>query len=50
VEREYWCSEQLSLNLVSKRSDPRYGVQTFTVSDRILGDPDAELFQVAQGI
>ncbi len=47
VEREYWYSEQLSLNLVSKRSDPRYGVQTFTVGDLTLGRAGRRVVQVA---
>jgi len=34
---------------VSKRSDPRYGTQTFTVSDLTLGEPDAELFKLPRG-
>lgn len=49
VEREYWYSAQLSLNLLSKRSDPRFGVQTFTVSDLTLGEPDAQLFKLPKG-
>ncbi len=49
MQREYWYSAQVSLNLVSKRSDPRYGTQTFTVSDLTLGEPDAELFKLPRG-
>jgi hypothetical protein len=30
VEREFWYSPQLGFNLLSKRSDPRFGTQTFT--------------------
>jgi len=44
VSREYWYSPQLGLNLISKRSDPRFGIQNFVLSDIVVGDPDAKLF------
>ncbi len=49
VEREFWYSPQLGINLLSKRSDPRFGTQTFTVTDIILADPDPNLFELPAG-
>jgi hypothetical protein len=49
VEREFWYSPQLGINLLSKRSDPRFGTQTFTVTDLILSEPDAKLFDLPEG-
>jgi hypothetical protein len=49
IEREYWFSSQLGFNLLSKRSDPRIGTQTFTVTNLILADPDPALFQLPEG-
>jgi hypothetical protein len=49
VKREFWYSAQLGLNLVSKRQDPRFGIQNFDVSDIVLGEPDAKLFELPGG-
>ena len=49
VEREYWYSPQLGINLLSKRSDPRFGSQTFTVTELTLGEPDPQLFDLPKG-
>lgn len=49
VRREFWYSRQLGLNLISKREDPRFGIQTFEVTDIVLGDPDSKLFEVPAG-
>jgi hypothetical protein len=49
VEREYWYSTQLGINLLSKRSDPRIGAQTFTATNVILSEPDANLFELPDG-
>jgi hypothetical protein len=49
VERESWYSPQLDLNLLSTRSDPRTGKQTFTARDVVLGDPDPALFELPAG-
>ena len=46
VKREFWYSPRLGVNLISKRQDPRFGIQNFEVSDIVLGQPDAKLFQV----
>jgi hypothetical protein len=49
VEREFWYSPQLGINLLSKISDPRFGTQTFTVTNLSLGEPDAALFELPKG-
>jgi hypothetical protein len=49
TSREFWFSPQLGFNLLSKRSDPRFGTQTFTIVNLTLGEPDAQLFQLPEG-
>ena len=49
VSKEFWYSPQLGINLISKRSDPRFGVQTFTVTNLILAEPDPKLFELPEG-
>jgi hypothetical protein len=49
VENEFWWSPQLGLNLLSIKTDPRIGKQTFTVTDLVQGDPDPSLFQLPAG-
>jgi hypothetical protein len=49
VEREYWYSPQLGINMLSIRSDPRFGKQTFTATNLILADPDPKLFELPEG-
>lgn len=49
IEREFWYSPKLGFNLLSTRSDPRIGKQTFTVTNLILSDPDPALFQLPEG-
>lgn len=49
MRREFWYSSQLGVNLISKREDPRFGIQNFEVTDIILGDPDSQLFEVPSG-
>lgn len=49
VEREFWYSQQLGINLLSKRSDPRFGTQTFTATNLILSEPDVHLFDLPTG-
>ncbi len=43
---EYWHSDQLGINLLSVRSSPFFGKQTFTITELSLGEPDAQLFQL----
>jgi len=40
---------QLGFSLLSKRSDPRIGKQTFTVTNLALADPDPQLFELPEG-
>lgn len=49
VEREFWFSPQLGINLVSKRSDPRSGTQNFTVTTLDTSEPDERLFELPEG-
>jgi hypothetical protein len=49
VEREYWYSPQLGINMLSIRSDPRFGKQTFTATNLILSEPDPKLFELPEG-
>jgi hypothetical protein len=39
----------LGFNLLSRRSDPRIGTQTFTATNLILSDPDPKLFDLPDG-
>jgi hypothetical protein len=43
--REYWYSPQLGVNLVSTRDDPQSGKQEFRVTEIVLGEPNASLFE-----
>lgn len=45
VVKEFWYSSQLGLNLITKRFDPRSGVQNFLVEKLSLNEPDPNLFQ-----
>jgi len=49
VSREYWYSSQFGFNLLSMRSDPRFGSQTFTVTSLDPSEPDPQLFELPQG-
>jgi hypothetical protein len=49
VQTETWFSSQLGFNLLSVRTDPRFGKQTFTVTNLILSEPDPKLFELPQG-
>ena len=46
ITKEFWYSPQLGLNMLVKRSDPRAGVQTFTVTEVSLSEPDPKYFLV----
>lgn len=49
ITREYWYSEQLGINLLSIRNDPRSGHQTFTVAEISTAPPDPKLFDLPDG-
>jgi len=44
--REYWYADQVGINLLSKRTDPSFGTQIFTITEISLAEPDAELFEL----
>jgi hypothetical protein len=47
--REYWHSPKLGINLVSIVSDPRFGRQTFTLTDVSVTEVDPKYFQLPDG-
>jgi hypothetical protein len=47
--REYWHSSKLGINLISIVSDPRYGKQTFTLTDISVTEVDPKYFQLPNG-
>lgn len=49
LSREFWYSAQLGIDLLSTRSDPRFGTQTFTITDISLAEPDPHLFDIPEG-
>lgn len=46
---ETWHSQELAINLLSVRSGPEFGKQTFTITDLSAVEPDPELFKVPEG-
>jgi len=46
---EYWHSEQLGINLLSIRTSPFFGKQTFTITEITAADPDPQLFELPAG-
>jgi hypothetical protein len=46
---EYWHSEQLGINLLSIRSSPFFGKQTFTITELTAAEPDPQLFELPAG-
>ena len=49
LTKEFWYSQQLGINMVTKRFDPRFGTQIFQVTDLILGEPDTKIFELPPG-
>jgi hypothetical protein len=49
VTDEYWYSEDLHLNMLEKRDDPRTGQQTVTVTKVDRGEPNPAIFEVPAG-
>lgn len=49
VVDEYWYSEELRINLLSKHSDPRTGNLAITVTNLNRTEPDPNLFEIPQG-
>jgi TonB family protein len=48
IATESWYSDELKINLLTKRTDPRYGVQTVRVTELRREEPDASMFAVPQ--
>ena len=46
VVREVWYSNDLQMVVMSKRSDPRFGDTTYTLTNLQRSEPDASLFKV----
>lgn len=46
---ETWRSDQLAVNLLSIRTDPLFGTQTFNVSELEAAPPDPQLFELPPG-
>ncbi|HKH98460.1 MAG TPA: hypothetical protein VJ999_05070 [Candidatus Sulfotelmatobacter sp.] len=46
---EIWHSKELDVNVQVKRSDPRWGTRTATMTEINLGEPDASYFQIPEG-
>jgi len=40
IVSEYWYAAELRLNLLTKRTDPRHGVQTVRVTELMRDEPD----------
>jgi hypothetical protein len=47
--REYWFSSKLGISLLSIRSDPRFGTQTFAITELGVSEPEAQLFELPEG-
>ncbi len=46
---ESWHSKQLDIDIQVKRTDPRMGAQTVTMTDITAGDPDAKYSEIPEG-
>jgi len=46
---EYWYSDDLQINLLVRRTDPRTGVQTVEISTIQREEPEQSFFEVPQG-
>jgi hypothetical protein len=46
---ESWHSKQLDINIQVKRTDPRMGTHTVTMTNIIAGEPDAKYFEIPEG-
>lgn len=49
VVYERWYSKELGLVVYSKHSDPRFGEQTYRVTNIVRSEPDPSLFSVPHG-
>lgn len=46
---ERWYSKELQLVVMSKNSDPRFGEQTYRLTNIVRSEPDPSLFEVPSG-
>jgi hypothetical protein len=46
---ERWYSKELQLVVMSKHSDPRFGEQTYRLTNIVRSEPDPSLFEVPSG-
>lgn len=46
---EKWYSNELQLVVMSKHSDPRFGEQTYRLTNIVRSEPDASLFELPSG-
>ncbi|NOT46546.1 MAG: hypothetical protein HOP17_02185 [Acidobacteria bacterium] len=46
---EKWYSKELQLVVMSKNSDPRFGEQTYRLTNIVRSEPDPSLFEVPSG-
>jgi len=49
ITDEYWYSQDLRINLMTKHSDPRKGITTVTLAQVTRAEPDPAFFEVPQG-
>jgi TonB family protein len=48
IVTEYWSAAELRINLLTKRTDPRHGVQTVRVTELERQEPDAAMFAIGE--
>jgi TonB family protein len=48
IVTENWFSPELRINLLTTKTDPRYGVQTVRLTELARSEPDAAMFAVAE--
>jgi hypothetical protein len=46
---EFWHSQELALNLLSIRTSPVFGRETFTITELSASEPDPQLLQLPEG-
>lgn len=49
VTDEYWYSDELHMNMLTKHNDPRTGAQVVTITQVNRNEPDPAMFQVPPG-
>jgi len=49
ITYEKWYSKELQLVVMSKHNDPRFGEQTYRLTNIVRSEPDSSLFTVPNG-